>query len=66
MSGPLNDAAVAFIAGSGFASATIEKGQGVFDQSNNETTYAEDRIAAVSRQLKAANPALPTIAYFNS
>lgn len=64
-SGLFNDAAVAFIAKSGFASATLEKSQGLYGP-DNATTFAEDRILAAARQLKTANPALPVVAYFNS
>jgi hypothetical protein len=64
-SGLFNDAAVDFIAGSGFASATIEKAQGLYGE-NNGTTFAEDRILAAARQLKAANSSLALVAYFNS
>ena len=64
-SGLFNDAAVNFIAHSGFASATLEKAQGLYG-ADNATTYAEDRILAAARQLKAANPTLPVVAYFNS
>ena len=67
-SGPLNDAVVEFVVTSGFASATIEKAQGVFG-ADNTTTFAEDRILAAARQLKFSkfNSSLfPVIAYFNS
>ena len=65
VSGPFNPAAVAFITGSGFASATIEKAQGLHGP-DGAVTYAEDRITAAAAQLKAANPRLPVLAYFNS
>ena len=64
-SGPFSDAAVDFIARSGFASATLEKSQGL-DGPGNTTTFAEERILAAARQLKTANADLPVVAYFNS
>jgi hypothetical protein len=64
-SGLFNDAAIKFIAHSGFASATIEKAQGLYGR-DNSTTYAEDRILQAARQLKAANSELAVVAYFNS
>ena len=63
--GPLSAAAVAFLTTSGFASLTFEKGSDVFGP-DNATTYAEDRILAAARQVKAVAPSLPVIAYFNS
>ena len=57
-SGLFSDAAVDFIARSGFASATLEKSQGL-DGPGNTTTFAEGRILAAARQLKAVNPDLP-------
>ena len=62
-SGPFSDAAVAFVAGHSFASATVEKGQAL---DSGDSAFAEQRILAALRQFKAARASIATVAYFNS
>lgn len=66
-SGPFSPEAVALIANGslGFASATIEKGQGIYGL-DNATVRAEAHMLAAARQIKALNPSLATVAYFNA
>ena len=68
LSAPLNAAAASFVASHAFASATVEKGQGL--NGGDVGSFAEQRILAAARQLKAAaasaGRALATVAYFNS
>jgi hypothetical protein len=63
-SGRFSPAAASLIARR-FASATIEKGMGVFS-AENATVHAEAHMLAAAQQLKALNASLPVIAYFNA
>ena len=63
-SGPFSPAAAAAIA-SRFASATVEKGQGLAAP-DNATVRAEAHMLAAALQLKALRPSLPIVAYFNA
>jgi hypothetical protein len=69
LAAPFNDAVLAFVSSHNFASATVEKAQGL-SGSDGAGSFAEKRIAAALQQLKAAaaaaGRALATVAYFNS
>ena len=60
--GPFNDTSAKFLVK--FPMVTIEKGQG--EDTHVPTPYAEDNILAVARQVKALDPSVHVIAYFNS
>lgn len=64
-SGAFNSAALAFLTSHPFASVTLEKGQGI-NGSFADGPTAEARILAAAAQLKAIQPQLPIVAYFNS
>ena len=59
---PFSDDALAFLAR--FPMVTVEKGQG--EDANETGTFAEDRILAAARAVKAAAPASHTLFYYNS
>ena len=66
---PFNDAVLSYVSAHPFASATVEKAQGL-SGSDGASSFAEERIAAALQQLKAAaaaaGRAMATAAYFNS
>lgn len=69
LSEPFNGAVAEWVATHSYASATVEKGQGL--NGGDAGSFAEQRIVAALRQLKAAAAAVPdrmlaTVAYFNS